>query len=418
MARKFLTPIDLNQLELRNAVIQNLGTDPSGAEGQIYYNTGSDKLRIYANGSWADVAASSITINGTTNEVTVSASGSTYTISLPDTINANTTGSAASLTTSRNIVLSGDVSGSASFNGTADANISVAIAANSVALGTDTTGDYVAGISAGTGIGVAGSGGEGSTVTVSNTGVTAITGTTNEVDVSASTGSVTISLPATINANLNGNAASATYATTAGTANAVAANSVALGTDTTGNYVASVTGTTNEIEVSGSGEGAAVTIGLPDSVTLGNLNVTGALTVSGSATYVNTEIVVINDNIIILNANATGSATQDAGIEIERGDDTNVSLLWNETSDAWTVTNDGTNYHNVVRKYSTNVGNSASTQFTITHNLGTRDVLVQVYDNATYETVEVDVVRTSTSVVTITFATAPSSNAYRVVVTG
>ena len=418
MARKFLTPIDLNQLELRNAVIQNLGTDPSGAEGQIYYNTGSDKLRIYANGSWVDVAASSITINGTTNEVTVSASGSTYTISLPDTINANTTGSAASLTTSRNIVLSGDVSGSASFNGTADANISVAIAANSVALGTDTTGDYVAGISAGTGIGVAGSGGEGSTVTVSNTGVTEITGTTNEVDVSASTGSVTISLPATINANLNGNAASATYATTAGTANAVAANSVALGTDTTGNYVASVTGTTNEIEVSGSGEGAAVTIGLPESVTLGNLNVTGALTVSGSATYVNTEIVVINDNIIILNANATGSATQDAGIEIERGDDTNVSLLWNETSDAWTVTNDGTNYHNVVRKYSTNVGNSASTQFTITHNLGTRDVLVQVYDNATYETVEVDVVRTSTSVVTITFATAPSSNAYRVVVTG
>lgn len=418
MARKFLTPIDLNQLELRNAVIQNLGTDPSGAEGQIYYNTGSDKLRIYANGSWVDVAASSITINGTTNEVTVSASGSTYTISLPDTINANTTGSAASLTTSRNIVLSGDVSGSASFNGTADANISVAIAANSVALGTDTTGDYVAGISAGTGIGVAGSGGEGSTVTVSNTGVTAITGTTNEVDVSASTGSVTISLPATINANLNGNAASATYATTAGTANAVAANSVALGTDTTGNYVASVTGTTNEIEVSGSGEGAAVTIGLPESVTLGNLNVTGALTVSGSATYVNTEIVVINDNIIILNANATGSATQDAGIEIERGDDTNVSLLWNETSDAWTVTNDGTNYHNVVRKYSTNVGNSASTQFTITHNLGTRDVLVQVYDNATYETVEVDVVRTSTSAVTITFATAPSSNAYRVVVTG
>lgn len=418
MARKFLTPIDLNQLELRNAVIQNLGTDPSGTEGQIYYNTGSDKLRIYANGSWADVAASSITINGTTNEVTVSASGSTYTISLPDTINANTTGSAASLTTSRNIVLSGDVSGSASFNGTADANISVTIGANSVALGTDTTGDYVAGISAGTGIGVSGSGGEGSSVTISNNGVTSITGTANEVDVSASVGAVTISLPATINANLNGNAASATYATTAGTANAVAANSVALGTDTTGNYVASISGTSNEIEVSGSGEGASVTIGLPDSVTVGNLNVTGALTISGSATYINTEIVTIDDNIVLLNSNATGSASQNAGIEVERGDDPNVSLLWNETSDAWTATNDGTNYHNIVRKYSTDVGNSASTQFTVTHNLGTRDVLVQVYDNATYETVETDVVRTSTSAVSITFATAPSSNAYRVVVTG
>ena len=58
----------------------------------------------------------------------------------------------------------------------------------------------------------------------------------------------------------------------------IQANSVALGTDTTGNYVATISGTTNEIEVSGSGsETAAVTIGLPDDVT-----VTGELTVSGT----------------------------------------------------------------------------------------------------------------------------------------
>jgi hypothetical protein len=49
----------------------------------------------------------------------------------------------------------------------------------------------------------------------------------------------------------------------------IAANSVALGDDTTGNYVATISGTANEIEVSGSGsETAAVTIGLPDSVTI------------------------------------------------------------------------------------------------------------------------------------------------------
>jgi len=48
-------------------------------------------------------------------------------------------------------------------------------------------------------------------------------------------------------------------------------NSVALGTDTTGNYVATISGTTNEIEVSGSGsEGAGVTVGLPNDVTIGN----------------------------------------------------------------------------------------------------------------------------------------------------
>ena len=57
----------------------------------------------------------------------------------------------------------------------------------------------------------------------------------------------------------------------------IATNSVALGTDTTGNYVQSITGTSNEIEVSGSGsETAGVTIGLPDDVTVaGDLTVTG-----------------------------------------------------------------------------------------------------------------------------------------------
>ena len=54
-------------------------------------------------------------------------------------------------------------------------------------------------------------------------------------------------------------------------------NDVVLGTDTSGNYVSTISGTLNEIEVTGSGsETAAVTIGLPDDVT-----VTGDLTVSG-----------------------------------------------------------------------------------------------------------------------------------------
>jgi hypothetical protein len=51
----------------------------------------------------------------------------------------------------------------------------------------------------------------------------------------------------------------------------IAPNSVALGADTTGDYVTSVAGTTNEIEVTGSGgETAAVTIGLPNDVTITN----------------------------------------------------------------------------------------------------------------------------------------------------
>jgi hypothetical protein len=66
--------------------------------------------------------------------------------------------------------------------------------------------------------------------------------------------------------------------------------------------------------------------------------------------------------------------------------------------------------------YAANVGDTTSTSFALTHGLGTRDVIVAIYDNATYEEVITDVVLTSTSVVTVNFAVAPASNAYRVVI--
>jgi hypothetical protein len=72
----------------------------------------------------------------------------------------------------------------------------------------------------------------------------------------------------------------------------------------------------------------------------------------------------------------------------------------------------------VARKYSVLVGNGASTSIAVTHNLGIRDVQVQVYDAATYEQVLVDNVRTDTNNVTLTFAVAPASNAYKCVVIG
>ena len=63
-----------------------------------------------------------------------------------------------------------------------------------------------------------------------------------------------------------------------------------------------------------------------------------------------------------------------------------------------------------------NVGDGEAIVFAITHNLNSRDVMVQIYDNATYDTIYTDVTRTSVNVVTISFATAPSSNAYRVLI--
>jgi hypothetical protein len=73
----------------------------------------------------------------------------------------------------------------------------------------------------------------------------------------------------------------------------------------------------------------------------------------------------------------------------------------------------------VARIYSADIANSgASTNIGIAHNLNTSDVLVQVYDKSGLDTVEVDVVRTSANVVTLGFVSAPTTNAYRVVVHG
>ena len=204
------------------------------------------------------------------------------------------------------------------------------------------------------------------------------------------------------------------------TSGAVTIKNVNLATQTTGNYIATIAGTTNEITVSGSGsENSAVTIGLPDDVTItNNLNVGGNLNVTGTINSVNTTQVNIVDNKINLNTDFTGDPTADAGIRVERGNAADVEILWNETNDNWTLTNNGTNYHAITRKFTSTVGNGTLTQIPVTHNLGSREVVVNVYDSATYDTIECDVVRTSTTVVTLGFTVAPASGAYTVVIVG
>lgn len=75
---------------------------------------------------------------------------------------------ASTLQTARTITLSGDVAGSVSFNGSADVTITTTIQPNSIALGTDTTGNYMLDVSAGTGISISHTPGEGSTATISH----------------------------------------------------------------------------------------------------------------------------------------------------------------------------------------------------------------------------------------------------------
>lgn len=95
--------------------------------------------------------------------------------------------SATKWTAARTITLSGDVSGSVSVDGSANVTITTTIQPNSVALGTDTTGNYMVGVTAGSGLSVSHTQGEGSTATITNsapnvtTNITTMHNSTNVV---------------------------------------------------------------------------------------------------------------------------------------------------------------------------------------------------------------------------------------------
>lgn len=72
----------------------------------------------------------------------------------------------------------------------------------------------------------------------------------------------------------------------------------------------------------------------------------------------------------------------------------------------------------VARKYSTSVGNGSLTSIAVTHNLGTKDVVVQLRQNSDDAAIITDWVATDTNTVTLSFATAPASSAIRVTVIG
>ena len=399
MARLFVTDINLNKNELQNARIQGLASAPTGAvNGQIYYDTSNNTMYYYnglssPNGPWVamnasqeviqDVIGASVEGGVGLTRTYVDSTGIT-TIDLDNTtVTAGSYGSTTKIPT-----FTVDAQGRLTAAGEADVATNLSIAGDT---GTDTVNLLTDTLTV--------SGGEGIDVAVTNNTIT-IAGE-----------------DATISNKGIASFADADFTVTTG---AVAIKNVNLGTQTTGNYIATIAGTTNEIEVTGSGsETAAVTIGLPNDVTItNNLNVGGNLNVTGTINSVNTTQVNIVDNKINLNTDFTGTPTADAGIRVERGDGADVEILWNETNDNWTLTNDGTNYHAITRKFTQTVGNGSLTQIPVTHNLGSRTVVVNVYDSATYDTIECDVVRTSTTVVTLGFTVAPASGAYTVVIVG
>lgn len=121
-------------------------------------------------------------------------------------------------------------------------------------------------------------------------------------------------------------------------------------------------------------------------------------------------------SITTLGTVVTGTWTA-TDVGIEHGG-TNASTASDARTNLAATTAGFTTTTPVLARVASQTVTGVATTYDIDHNFGTRDVTVQVYDLATYDTVFADIVRSSTNRVQITFASAPGSSSYRVVVTG
>lgn len=144
---------------------------------------------------------------------------------------------------------------------------------------------------------------------------------------------------------------------------------------------------------------------------------TSAEVTAGMATFVsegttngNAQFVLTTDDPITLGTTALTFTQASGGTSYTAG--TGITITGNAIAQD-TASGYG------VRKVAFAIGDGSATAIVVTHNLNTRDVAVEVYPNASpYDTILVDAERTSVNTVTLRFASAPASNAYRAVVIG
>ena len=165
-------------------------------------------------------------------------------------------------------------------------------------------------------------------------------------------------------------------------------NSPAL---TGGSNIASSKGDTYTVTADGSFLG--------EQVRIGDLIIVEAA-IAASSTPALTDFTIVQSNIDL----ATAAATAGAAVKgISGYDSADFSVSSGFVSLA-------------TKTFKTDIGDGTNTSYTVTHNLNTRDVIVQLYDASSYDTVIADVVRTSTSAVTIGFSVAPTTNDIKVLI--
>jgi hypothetical protein len=334
-------------------------------------------------------------ITGTPNEVDVSSSTGAIIISLPSTIAVNITGSAAGWTTPRKITLAGDLEGNVTIDGSANVTLTANVVANAVQLGENTTGDYVANLTAGTGITITSGTGEQSQpiIAVTNNTYDAY-GAAATAESNAATDASTKAATAYSNATIYTNNQLALFEVddlADVTINTSIANSylkfngtawindlVDLSTDTTGNYVQSLVAGTGITISNNSGEGSTPTI--TANVSLDNLNdVSVALAGNG-------QLLAFDGNTNTWVAKSALDLTIPTGVQ-----------------------------------YTEVIGNGSDVEFTITHGLTTDEPFVVVMKkNASnnFEAVNALWEVSSNTQVKVYFETPPASGDAKVLVFG
>jgi len=384
MAIPFLNNIDLKDYQLLNAKAHVTSTAPTAAKGQIYLDS-SDNILKYHNGtSWVSLVPSTggtvtSVSSATTGQLTVANGSTTPTLSI---VTAPVANGGSALATGDQVY--DFVTG----------------------LGYLTT--AVTSVTAGAGISVSASTGS---VTITNTDLGssqnifknfAVSGQSTVV---ADSNDDTLTLEAGSNVTITTNATTDTITISATDTNTTydlsnssvsGGSSINLVPSSGGTDSVSIVGTASEIEVTHSS--GSITIGLPNDVVIaGNLTVVGTTTTNNVETVSTSNGVIFEGNaadgneLTLLAGTLTGDRT------ITLPDATGTVALTSDLS---------------ARTYATTITVSGA----VTHSLSTEDVIVQLFDTSTKETIYADVVRTSTSAVTITFGSAPV-NPIRVLVT-
>lgn len=392
MAVNYLSSIDLNKNELQNAKIHVLATAPlNPQEGQIYYNSTDNKLYFYDGTSFVDASGdikSVVTSTSTTLQIT-DPNGPNPSIA---TVTAAVTNGGTGLATGGQI-----------YDFVTDSATTIA------ALNEITENVTI---------------GDATDVTVTTSGDLEVTGdlTVNGTTTTVNSNIVTIDDPVF---TLGGDTAPTSDDNKdRGIEFRYHDGSTAkLGffgfDDSTGDFTF-LTSATNSSEVFSGTKG---------NLDINNISLSGSITSIDGAAPTNGQILIGNGSnndmqLATITAgegiditNAAGSITIDA----EDSSTTNKGVVQLAT-DAEALA--GTDTAKVVtpaglaaRSFSTSIGDGSATSITVTHNLNSRDVIIQLYDNSSYDTVFADVVRTTVDTATISFAAAPASGDIRVLVT-